>query len=132
MCTRATSARSGTAGSKSSLARACRPRVHPSALPSSRPTPATPKPRLFEVLRSQGMQMNQQVVLPTDGGEDVHDLSLYLNPQSEQYLAWFHVTIRITVMAQMARSLRSCDKPDLATRVADELERLKWFLWHGN
>ena len=91
-----------------------------------------PKRRLFEVLRSQGMQMNQQVVFLTDGGEDVRDLPLYLNPQSEQYLDWFHVTMRITVMVQMAKSLRARDKPDLATRATDELERLKWFLWHGN
>ena len=45
-----------------------------------------PKRRLFEVLRLQRMQMNQQIVFLTDGGEDVRDFPLYLNPQSEQYL----------------------------------------------
>jgi hypothetical protein len=39
-----------------------------------------PKRRLFEVLRSQGMQMNQQVTFFTDGGDDVRELPLYLNP----------------------------------------------------
>ncbi len=58
----------------------------------------TPKRRLFEVLRSQGMQMNQQVTFVTDGGEDVRDLPLYLNPQAEHLLDWFHVTMRLTVM----------------------------------
>jgi hypothetical protein len=29
----------------------------------------TPKPRLFELLKSQGMQENQQVVFLSDGGE---------------------------------------------------------------
>src|SRR3989449_651591 len=53
-----------------------------------------PKRRLFEVLRSQGMQPNQQVTFLTDGGEDVRDLPLYLNPQAEHYLDWFHVTMR--------------------------------------
>jgi hypothetical protein len=91
-----------------------------------------PKRRLFEVLKRQGMAMNQQVTFLTDGGEDVRDLPLYLNPQAEQYLDWFHVTMRITVMMQMSKSLRSRDNPDLATQVADELERLKWLLWHGN
>ena len=91
-----------------------------------------PKRRLFEVLKSQGIAMNQQVVFLTDGGEDVRDLPLYLNPQAEQYLDWFHVTMRITMMTQLAKSLRSRDNPDLATEVADELERLKWFVWHGN
>jgi len=55
-----------------------------------------------------------------------------LNPQSEQYLDWFHATMRITVMSQLAKGLRSRDHPDLSKTVLDELERLKWFLWHGN
>ncbi len=100
-----------------------------------------PKRRLFEVLRGQGMQANQSVVFLTDGGEDIRDLPLYLNPHSEHYLDWFHITMRITVMANMAKSLR-CPPPDpdlpssppvdLATDVGTQLESLKWFLWHGN
>jgi hypothetical protein len=42
-----------------------------------------PKRRLFEVLRSQGMQANQQVTFLTDGADDVRDLPLYLNPQAQ-------------------------------------------------
>ena len=78
------------------------------------------------------MQMNQQVTFFTDGGDDVRELPLYLNPQSEHYLDWFHIAMRITVMSQLAKGLRSRDKPNLAESVLDELERLKWFLWHGN
>jgi hypothetical protein len=66
-----------------------------------------PKRRLFEVLTSQGMQANQQVTFLTDGGEDIRDLPLYLNPQAEHLLDWFHVTMRLTVMTNMAKSLRS-------------------------
>src|SRR5205823_4302300 len=91
-----------------------------------------PKRRLFEVLRSQGMQPNQQVTFLTDGGEDVRDLPLYLNPQAEQYLDWFHVTMRITVMTQMAKGLRSRENRKLAPDAIEALERLKWLLWHGN
>ena len=68
---------------------------------------AKPKRRLFEVLSPQGMQANQQVTFITDGGEDVRDLPLYLNPEAEHLLDWFHVTMRITVMANMAKGLRS-------------------------
>src|SRR5438105_3941312 len=64
-----------------------------------------PKRRLFEVLKSQGMAMNQQVVFLTDGGEDVRDLPLYMNPHAEQYLDWFHITMRLTVMTQLAKGL---------------------------
>ncbi len=90
------------------------------------------KRRLFEVLHSQGMQANQQVTFLTDGADDVRDLPLYLNPQAEHLLDWFHITMRVTVMAQMAKGMRSVEQPDLAADVAKELERLKWFLWHGN
>src|SRR5947209_10123107 len=72
------------------------------------------------------------MVFLTDGGEDVRELPLYLNPQSEQYLDWFHVAMRIVVLSQLAKGLRPRDHPDLSTTVLDELERLKWFLWHGN
>lgn len=100
-----------------------------------------PKRRLFEVLSSQNMQANQAVTFITDGGEDIRDLPLYLNPNSEHLLDWFHVTMRLTVMANMAKSLRSPPpEPDLpqsppvalAASVGEELGRLKWFLWHGN
>src|SRR6266700_413108 len=91
-----------------------------------------PKRRLFEVLKSQGMQMNQQVTFLTDGGEDVRRLPLYLNPRAEYLIDWFHITMRLTVMSQMAKGLRSREHPELAAEVLEELARLKWFLWHGN
>jgi hypothetical protein len=91
-----------------------------------------PKRRLFEVLKSQGMQPNQQITFLTDGGEDVRDLPLYLNPQAEHLLDWFHITMRLTVMSQMAKGLRWRENPNLITDLAEELERLKWYLWHGN
>jgi hypothetical protein len=40
--------------------------------------------------------------------------------------------MRLTVMSQMTKGLRSRDNPELAAEVAEELERLKWFLWHSN
>jgi hypothetical protein len=42
-----------------------------------------PKRRVFEVLKGQGMQMNQQVIFLSDGGDTVRQLQLYLNPQAE-------------------------------------------------
>ena len=39
-----------------------------------------PKRRVFEVLKSQGMQANQQVTFLSDGADNVRDLQLYLNP----------------------------------------------------
>jgi hypothetical protein len=42
-----------------------------------------PKRRLFELLQAQGMQQNQQVEFLSDGGEDVRNVQLYLNPDAK-------------------------------------------------
>jgi hypothetical protein len=89
-----------------------------------------PKRRLFDVLAAHGMQANQQVTFLTDGGEDIRELPRYLNPDSEHLLDWFHITMRITVMTQLAKGLRT--PPELFVNVVEQLQRLKWFLWHGN
>jgi hypothetical protein len=103
---------------------------------------AKPKRRLYELLRSQGMQDNQQVVFLTDGGEDVRDIPRYLDPQAEHYLDWFHITMRLTVLRQMTRSLpapaagqaEDDDVPGIPDpgQADRDLERVKHFLWHGN
>ena len=91
-----------------------------------------PKRRLFEMLKSQGMQMNQAVTFLSDGGDTVRDLQMYLNPQAEHLLDWFHISMRLTVMSQLAKSIEADDQPNLSAEIAKERERLKWNLWHGN
>jgi hypothetical protein len=81
-------------------------------------------------------------VFLTDGGEDIRDVPRYLNPQAEHYIDWFHITMRLTVLRQMTRSLPArpdrYDDDDDAPWVPDpgqadrDLERVKHFLWHGN
>ena len=91
-----------------------------------------PKRRLFEMLKSQGMQMNQAVTFLSDGGDTVRDLQMYLNPQAEHLLDWFHISMRLTVMSQLAKSIEADDRPNLSAEIEKDLERLKWNLWHGN
>ncbi len=102
-----------------------------------------PRRRLFELLKSQGMAMNQQVTFLSDGGDDVRKVQQYLNPEAEYWLDWFHITMRITVMKQMAKGLakeaKATTDPDgePAARpernsIEKELQSLKWNLWHGN
>jgi hypothetical protein len=76
------------------------------------------------------MQANQQITFLTDGGEDIREVPRYLNPDSEHLLDWFHITMRITVMTQLAKGLHT--PPELSVNVVEQLQRLKWFLWHGN
>jgi hypothetical protein len=92
---------------------------------------AKPKRRLFEVLHSQGMQLNQQITFLSDGSDTVRDLQLYMSPEAEHILDWHHVTMRLTVLDQYAKGLVHHDQP-LGAEIRDKLERLKWSLWHGN
>jgi hypothetical protein len=96
-----------------------------------------PKRRLFEVLQSQGHQMNQQITFLSDGGDTVRDLQLYLNPHAEHLLDWFHLAMRLTVLQQTAKGLPDQTRDEeeaypLRDPVVRDLERLKWYLWHGN
>lgn len=90
-----------------------------------------PKRRLFELLREQGFQMNQQVTFLTDGGETVRDLPRYLNPRAEYYLDWFHIAMRLTVLVQSAKSAGPVTD-SFRLECERRLESVKWYLWHGN
>ena len=90
-----------------------------------------PKRRLFDLLKSQGLQANQDVTFLTDGGEEVRALTELVTPGSEHVLDWFHITMRITVLCQYARGVAHHDET-AGERLLNDLERIKWFLWHGN
>ncbi len=88
-----------------------------------------PKRRLFETLQSHGMQMNQDITFLSDGGDDVRELQYYLNPHAEHILDWFHVTMKITVMSQIAKGMQDAA---FVKKALAALERIKWRLWHGH
>jgi hypothetical protein len=90
-----------------------------------------PRRRLWELLKSQGMLENQEVVFVSDGGDSVRNLQAYLHPDSEHWLDWFHITMRITVLQQQVKTLKD-EQPEVGEEVARELESIKHFLWHGN
>jgi len=94
-----------------------------------------PKRRLFDLLQSQGLQMHQQIEFLSDGAETVRDLQLSLSPEADHLLDWFHITMRLTTLTQTAKGLSDTTRQAgraLRDDVARELERIKWFLWHGN
>lgn len=94
-----------------------------------------PRRRLFEHLQAHGMQMNQQIEFLSDGSDDVRDIQLYLSPEADHLLDWFHVTMRLTTLTQTAKGLPECSGEGaqaLRMDVLRDLERIKWFLWHGN
>jgi hypothetical protein len=90
-----------------------------------------PRRRLWELMKSQGMKENQQVVFMSDGGETVRRLQEYLHPCSEHVIDWFHITMRLTVLQQQTKTLRA-EQPELGEEIAKQLESVKHLLWHGN
>ena len=86
---------------------------------------------MWEVMKSQGMQENQQVVFMSDGGEDVRQVQEYLHPNSEHVIDWFHITMRLTVLQQQTKALQA-ERPDEGAATAKQIESVKHLLWHGN
>ena len=77
------------------------------------------------------MQENQTVEFLSDGAEDVRQLQEYLQPFSEHFIDWFHITMRLTVLQQQTKTLIS-EQPERGTALSRRLESIKHFLWHGN
>ena len=90
-----------------------------------------PRRRLWELMKSQGMQENQQVVFMSDGGENVRRIQEYLHPFSEHLIDWFHITMRLTVLQQQTKGLHE-ERPQTGADVSKRLESVKHLLWHGN
>ncbi len=90
-----------------------------------------PKRRLFDTLKSQGLQANQDVTFLTDGGEEIRALTELVTPISEHVLDWFHIAMRVTVLEQYARGVAHHDEA-AGQRLLDSLASIKWLLWHGN
>ena len=94
---------------------------------------AKPRRRLFELMKSQGLQNNQQVVFLSDGGEDVRRVQDYLHPFSEHWIDWFHITMRITVLQQQTKSLQGeANTGEKAGGLSKRIDSVKHLLWHGN
>jgi len=90
-----------------------------------------PKRRLFELLLSRGMRMNQQITFISDGADNLRDLQIYLNPQAEHVLDWFHIAMRLTVLGLYAKGVIRLDRR-VGEEMLEVLEKIRWHLWHGN
>jgi hypothetical protein len=92
-----------------------------------------PRRRLWEVMKSQGLQENQQVVFLSDGGDDVRRVQAYLHPGSEHWIDGFHITMRLTVLQQQSKPLQGePGRQETGAAVSKRLESVKHPLWHGN
>jgi hypothetical protein len=87
--------------------------------------------RLREVLRDQGLPVNQAITVLTDGGDSLHAFVGNLSANDKHYLDWFHIAMRLTGLTQYAKGLAH-HNPIEAVALHSRLESIKWRLWHGN
>ncbi len=115
------------------------------------------KQRFLEHLNAHGLTAGQKLEFFSDGGETVRGLHKHLSPDAQHVLDWFHISMRLTVLGQYAKSLldtaslekargqwqktnpdwQDWDTPDPLPGCAREevlvdLESVKHYLWHGN
>jgi len=74
--------------------------------------------------------MNQAITFLSDGDDTLRKLQLEMSPMATHLLDWFHLTMRLTVLAQYGKGLVQCEA-GLGEAIRDKIERLKWSLWHG-
>src|SRR6266568_4225270 len=54
-----------------------------------------------------------------------------MSPEAEHIVDGFHLTMRLTVLDQYGKGLVHGDQ-GLGEEMRQQIERLKWSLWHGN
>jgi hypothetical protein len=89
-----------------------------------------PKRRLYEVLHAQDFQMNQEITFLSDGDDKLRELQGEMSPKATHILDGFHLTMKLTVLGHFGKGLVQCEAV-LGEAIRDQIERLKWALWHG-
>ena len=74
--------------------------------------------------------MNQTITFLSDGDDKLGELQLEMSPKATHILDWHHVTMKLTVLGQYGKGLVQCEAVRGA-EICDQIERLKWSLWHG-
>ena len=88
------------------------------------------KRRLHEVLHSQDLQMNEAITFLSDGDDKLREFQWEMSPKATHILDWFHLTMRLTVLGRFAKGMVQCEAV-LGEAIREQIERLKWSLWHG-
>jgi hypothetical protein len=90
-----------------------------------------PGRRFRAVLRSQDLPVTQAVTMLTDGGDSVAGLVGELSPGAVHIVDWFHIAMRLTGLDQYLKGLAH-HNPVEALALRHRLERIQWWLWHGD
>jgi hypothetical protein len=88
------------------------------------------KRRLYEVLHTQNVQMNQEITFLSDGNDSLRQLQCEMSPKATHIVDWYHLSMTLTVLGQYGKGLVQ-RAAVLGAAIGDQIERLQWSLWHG-
>ena len=74
--------------------------------------------------------MKQEITFLSDGDDTLRQLQLEMSPKATHLLDWHHVTMKLTVLRQYGKGLVQGEAV-LGEAIRDQIDRLKWSLWHG-
>jgi hypothetical protein len=78
--------------------------------------------------------MSPKLCMVTDGANNTLSIRQALPFPATPILDWFHISMKIRHMEQIARGLRPRTETERSTKnlLAVDLGRLRWCLWHNN
>src|SRR5215510_12573062 len=74
--------------------------------------------------------MNQDITFLSDGNDSLRQLQFEMSPKATHILDWYHLSMKLTVLSQYGKGLVQCETV-LGVAIGEQIERLKWSLWHG-
>ena len=74
--------------------------------------------------------MNQAITFLSDGNDTLRELQMEMSPTATHLLDWFHLSMKLRVLGQYGKGLVHCEAM-LGEAIRDQIERLKWSVWHG-
>jgi hypothetical protein len=90
-----------------------------------------PKRRLYEVVHAQGLQMNQEITSLSAGNDTLRERQMEMSPTATHLLDGLHLAMKLTGLGQYGKGLGHWEAM-LGEAIRDQIERLKWSLWHGH
>ncbi len=89
--------------------------------------------RIRRNLEKAGLTDVTSVSTFTDGGNGLRELARGSGVTEKPILDWHHIAQRLQHVRQAAAGLTTSvpDLPEVTAKIIDEVERLRWRLWHG-
>ncbi|WP_375541888.1 hypothetical protein [Paraburkholderia sp. CNPSo 3281] len=90
--------------------------------------------RLAQLVRSITNNDHPKLSVITDGANGLQTIASQLPFTPKSVLDWFHISMRVRYLEQIAKGLRVTSEPENAAKhkLTARIGKLRWCFWHGN